>query len=131
MLKYTAKDLEDAWNISGVQLENGEISAVDSGDLNLLNNRLSRARKHGTLNVSKFQPLSSRQIRLILLNNDLLQSVENEIENLSEPQKTIAKISWEYSTEFEREHPFINLISDILELSESFVDSLWINGIHL
>ncbi|TQR29150.1 hypothetical protein DMB92_08415 [Campylobacter sp. MIT 99-7217] len=65
--------------------------------------------------------ISIRQAKLILLENELLDDIEEMI--ASSDKKT--QISWEYATEFERNNPLILSFQKAANLSDEFVDELF------
>jgi len=73
--------------------------------------------------------ISPRQIRLALLSLGLTElTIDSAIGNLESPIKEQAMIAWKYSTTFQRNVPIISAIGDLLNLSESQLDDLWVIG---
>jgi hypothetical protein len=72
------------------------------------------------------QVVSMRQARLILLQQGLLSQVGDFIETLPEPQRTVAKIEWEYSQEVHRDKELVALLATTLALSSQDLDNLFI-----
>jgi len=72
--------------------------------------------------------LSARKARLVLLNIGKLADVESAILLMDEPNKSMAQVEWEYATEIRRNHPFVEVLGVILNLSEDQVDMLFIKG---
>lgn len=70
--------------------------------------------------------VSMRQARLALLGAGLLGAVESGIDGLPEPDRSAARIEWEYATELRRDHPLIASLAQQLGLSEQQVDGLFI-----
>lgn len=60
--------------------------------------------------------VSMRQARLALLSMGLLDDVETAIGLLPEPQKSAAKIEWEYATEVRSDNPTVALLAEAIEL---------------
>ncbi len=69
--------------------------------------------------------LSAKQIRLGLLSLGKLDGVDAAIDAMSEPDRSQAKIQWEYATEFHRLHPLIVNIMPLLGLTDDQVDTAW------
>ena len=69
--------------------------------------------------------ISPRQARLQLLVLEKFGQVEPAIESMPEPQKTQARIEWEYATFYERTNPFIVQMGTALEidLDQFFIDA--------
>ena len=72
-------------------------------------------------------PLSvtMRQARLALLDLDLLSSVDEAINSMSDPDKTKAKIEWEYAAVVERNSDWVSDLGQQLGLSDVQVDDLF------
>lgn len=70
--------------------------------------------------------VSMRQARLALLGAGLLSQVDTAIDGMDEPNKSAARIEWEYATELRRDHPLIAGLAAELQLSEQQVDDLFI-----
>jgi hypothetical protein len=63
---------------------------------------------------------------LRITNNE--QTVRNYVDGLPEPQKAIASAQLEYSLEFRRDHPLVENVRTLLEMSETALDTLWDQG---
>lgn len=70
--------------------------------------------------------VTMRQARLALLGEGLLAQVDSAIDGLNEPQRTAARIEWEYATELRRDHPLVAALGGALELTEQQVDDLFV-----
>jgi uncharacterized protein YlzI (FlbEa/FlbD family) len=71
--------------------------------------------------------VTPRQIRIALIASGIsLDTIENAIAALPEPNKSIAKVTWEYSVEFQRNNPLIASMGPVLGLTESQIDQLFI-----
>jgi hypothetical protein len=66
-----------------------------------------------------------RQARLALLQQGLLASIQPAIDSLDEPSRSAASIEWEYSQAVERNRPFVQLLSQALELTDEDLDALF------
>jgi hypothetical protein len=66
-------------------------------------------------------PVTPRQIRLALSQLGLRQAVEDFVNT----QDITVKDSWEYSTQFERNHPLILGAAEALEKTEADIDALF------
>lgn len=71
------------------------------------------------------QSISARQARLVLLSMDKLTEVETFIENLPEPNKSIAKTEWEYATTLDRYHPLVLTLAELMGLTKIQIDILF------
>jgi len=69
--------------------------------------------------------VTMRQARLALLQQGLLASIQPAIDALDEPHRSGANIEWEYSQEVERNRPFVELLSQALELTDDDLDALF------
>jgi hypothetical protein len=127
-MNFTAHDIEQAWNVSGVTLTNNRISAVTGGDADRLNERLARAIAAETLNVPAVPAITRRQLRLWLHRNGKLDAVISALSSLPEPAKTEAAIEWEDATGFERNHPMVEQIGTALGLNALEMDNAWLEA---
>jgi len=75
--------------------------------------------------------LTMRQARLTLLGAGLLDDVEAAINSLPEPQKSAAKIEWEYSNEVQRYNGFVSALAPMLGLTDAQLDAMFIQGSQL
>lgn len=71
------------------------------------------------------QSVTMRQARLALLSIGMLQAVDMAIDALPEPQRTAARIEWEYSQEVERNKEFVLLLAPALGLTDEQLDDLF------
>lgn len=73
----------------------------------------------------KITAVTMRQARRALHAAGLLSSVDAAIDSLSEPNKTAARIDWEYSGEVQRNNPTFVALTAALGLTEQQVDDLF------
>jgi hypothetical protein len=71
--------------------------------------------------------VSPRQVRLLLLQQDLL----DEVETLITTQPREIQIAWEYALEFQRNDPLLNTLAQNLNLTEQELDSFFIAAANL
>lgn len=73
------------------------------------------------------KPVTPRQFRqAAILMGISLQMIEEAIEQLPDPHKSLAKVEWEYSTLFERRRPIVRMMGTILGWTEKQIDDLWV-----
>jgi hypothetical protein len=70
--------------------------------------------------------VTMRQARRALHAAGLLSGVEAAIDALAEPEKTAARIEWEYSSEVQRHNGFVEQLAPALSLSEAQLDALFV-----
>jgi hypothetical protein len=70
--------------------------------------------------------VSNRQARLALNQAGLLANVEAAIAGMSEPDKTIVTLEWEYASEIERTSPWVISMGASLGLTETQLDDLFV-----
>lgn len=76
--------------------------------------------------------VSSRQIRLALIRKGLnLETINTAIDAMPEPQKTLARVEWEYASVFERSNVLVGTVALLLGWSDSELDSLWDDALGL
>jgi hypothetical protein len=74
------------------------------------------------------QSVTMRQARLALLGAGMLPTVEAALDALSEPQRTAARIEWDYSNEVQRTHPFVQMLGGALGMTSGQLDNLFIQA---
>lgn len=74
-----------------------------------------------------FAPITPRQVRLILLQNNLLDTVET----LLTSQDRAVQVEWEYATYFERDNTLVCTMCAALGLTEEQVDKLFTDAVLL
>lgn len=72
-------------------------------------------------------PLSARQLRLGLVTNGFtLVQVEATIDAIENAQdREVARIEWEYASQFDRAHPLIEQVGAALGLTPEQIDTMW------
>lgn len=82
---------------------------------------------HAPNNDPPFLLLTPRQVRLALFSQHGIvdAQVEEVINQLSEPDKTVAMIEWKNAVLFDRTYQQINLIGGLLGLTTEQIDALW------
>lgn len=75
--------------------------------------------------------VTMRQARLALAGIGLLPQVDVAINALPEPEKTAAKIEWEFSSVVERNRPFVQQLATSLGLTSAQLDNLFIEAAKL
>jgi hypothetical protein len=78
-------------------------------------------------------PLSARQLRLGLVSNGIsLSQVEATIDAIENQQdRDVARIEWEYASQYERDHPLIDQIGAALGLTPEQIDDMWMAALEL
>ena len=69
--------------------------------------------------------VTMRQARLALLDLELLSSIDEAINTMPEPDKTKAKIEWEYAAVVERNSDWVSDLGQQLGLSDAQIDDLF------
>lgn len=76
--------------------------------------------------LNSLRPLTRRQFKLALLENNLLTTIDTAISNIPDPLlKARIEIEYAEATEFVRTSDSVKYMLSILELSEEQVNSLW------
>lgn len=71
-----------------------------------------------------FAPITARQLRLWLMSQErALTDVDAAIAALPEAQREPARVEWEYSTEYDRDHPLIAAIGAALGFTNDEIDA--------
>lgn len=84
----------------------------------------------GNLNLTPPPPrppakVTMRQARLALSAAGILPNVDAAINALEEPQRTVARIEWDYSQEVERDRELVNVLGPALGLTDEQLDELF------
>lgn len=96
-----------------------------------VNGVVSYVNTYEPLPLADFPPLTPRQFRLGLLAAGKLAAVDLAIDALPEPQRSAAKIEWEFATMIQRTHPMVVTLSAALQLNEVDVNQLWFSAVGL
>ena len=76
--------------------------------------------------LNSLRPLTRRQFKLALLENNLLATIDTAISNIPDPLlKARIEIEYAEATEFVRTSDSVKYILSMLELSEEQANSLW------
>ena len=76
--------------------------------------------------LNSLRPLTRRQFKLALLENNILAAIDTAISNIPDPLlKARIEIEYAEATEFVRTSDSVKYMLSILELSEEQVNSLW------
>ena len=76
--------------------------------------------------LSSLKPLSRRQFKLALLENNLLDTVETKINQIEDAkQKAIIQIEYTEATEFVRTSDSVKYMCSLLGLTEEQVNQMW------
>lgn len=71
--------------------------------------------------------VSPRQMRIALIMSGIsLQTIEDTINSLPEPGRSVTRVTWEYSVEFQRDNPVLNAMAPVLGLTKEQVDDLFL-----
>ena len=76
-------------------------------------------------------PVTMRQARLALLSIGKLSDVETVIDSLDEPDRSAARIEWDFSNEVHRDKAFVMQLGPALGLSDTDLDNLFIEASKL
>ena len=82
--------------------------------------------------LSTFQSLTRRQFKLVLLENDLLGTVESSISSIVDAkQRALIQIEYTESTEFVRTSDSVKFMCNILNLTEDQINTMWEQALTL
>lgn len=71
--------------------------------------------------------VTPRQIRQALIISGVdLNTIEAAIDSMPEPQRSLARTEWEYSTAFERNRPLVAQVGQLLGWTDTQLDTLWV-----
>lgn len=70
--------------------------------------------------------VTPRQMRqALVLSGVSLEMIENALNSLSEPTRSLARIEWEYSIAFQRNRPLVTQVGLMLGWTDTQIDALW------
>lgn len=75
--------------------------------------------------------VTMRQARLALMGAGKLATVEAAIDALPEPNRTAARIEWDYSSEVQRHHGLVAALGPTLGMTSEQVDQLFVTAAAL
>ena len=82
--------------------------------------------------VKSLKPLTRRQFKLVLLENNLLEQVETLINSVEDAtQRTRLQIEYSEATEFQRTSNSVKYMCNLLGLTEEQVNQMWEQGLTL
>lgn len=71
--------------------------------------------------------VSPRQMSIALIMSGIsLETIETTIDALPEPDKSITRVTWEYSVEFQRDNPVLNAMAPAIGLTQEQIDQLFV-----
>ena len=101
------------------------LSQYDTWSIDRWVDQRTEEEKYNTY-LSSLKPLSRRQFKLALLENDLLDVIEAKINQIEDAkQKTIIQIEYQEATEFVRTSDSVKYMCNLLGLSEEQVNQMW------
>jgi hypothetical protein len=78
------------------------------------------------VNTDTIKSVTPRQMRIALVMSNIpISNIEALIDSLPEPDKSVVRITWEYSVEFQRNNPLIASLGPALGLSEAQIEQLF------
>ena len=84
------------------------------------------------LRLNQFKPLTRRQFKLALLENNLLATVEQMIDSIEDQTlKTRIQIEYSESERFERINDSVKYMLRVLNLTSEQVDAMWEQAMEL
>ena len=84
------------------------------------------------LRLNQFKPLTRRQFKLALLENNLLATVEQMIDSIADQTlKTRIQIEYSESERFERTNDSVRYMLAVLNLTSEQVDAMWEQALTL
>lgn len=103
----------------------GELELPDNTPEAIWQEKISLAAKAPSKPV--ILDVTPRQIRqaIILKGSITIEQIEMALNSLPEPQRSLAKIEWEYSIAFKRHNPLVIAVGQMLGWTNEQLDDLW------
>lgn len=112
----------DILNHLGLKI--GELELPDGTSQEIIDQKLAKYAQ--APEAPKISDVTPRQIRqALILSGVSIQQIEDALDSLPEPTKSLAKVEWEYSISFQRSHPLVNQVGSMLGWSSQQLDDLW------
>lgn len=74
-----------------------------------------------------FPDVTARQMRqALILSGVSLSMIDDALNSLPEPTKSLAKVEWEYSNMVQRNRPLVAQVSQMLGWNNAQLDALWL-----
>ena len=125
-----AKAPQDEANVHARQIR-AQIAACQA-QLDASGMTMTQAEIDATINAPVVpQTVTMRQARLALLGAGKLAMVDTAIDSMPEPQKSAARIEWEYSNEVQRHNGFVAALGPALGMTSAQIDALFIAAAKL
>ena len=74
---------------------------------------------------ARLPSITARQLRLWLHGAGLLEQIPSLITAMPEPQRTTAQIEWEFSSDYQRDHPLVIQLGAALGMTSADMDLAW------
>jgi len=115
--------------VNGIKCNTIEELEVQIANLSDEQKQMMRNDSAGIPNIPIF-PIPSvtpRQMRIALVMYGIpISTIDNMIESLPEPNRSVARITWEYSIEFQRNNQLIVSMAPMLGLTSQQIDQLFV-----
>lgn len=125
-LMFEIKSTALATSFVSITTMGEDVSIVFAEELSSANETILNDLVDAHTNVPMPGPVTPRQMKqALVLSGVTLQQIEDALNSLSEPTRSLAKIEWEYSLEFQRTRPIVASVGAMLGWSSQQLDSLW------
>lgn len=136
MKYYKLNDIVYAFELDGSQddyiTEDMQLMSEEEVDRHINPNKYLTKEEADALYLSQLPPLSRRQFKLILLEHDLLATVEETINAIADAKlKTRIQIEYAEATQFVRTSESVIYMLNLLGLSEAEVNTIWEEALKL
>lgn len=103
---------------------------INGGTLNYVNSFEGESEQYERNFLPKV--VSQRQLRTqLVLDSFDLNDIQTAINELTEPNKSIAQIAWDYAITFERDSSLLMCLATNLGLTQNEVDTIFLNASKL
>ena len=110
------------------ELPTWAIEALSARDAHIANMAEEAVRMEAEALAAIPTQVTMRQARLALLGAGLLSGIDAAINSLSEPDKSAAKIEWEYAAVVQRDSGLVPAMAAALGMTEAQIDQLFITA---
>jgi hypothetical protein len=107
----------------------GELDLPDGTPEEIWQSKLSVYAQAPSKNIPDVTPRQIRQA--LILSGISMSQIEDSLNTLPEPMRSLALVEWEYSISFKRDNKLVGGVSQQLGWTSEQVDQLWITASNL
>lgn len=104
----------------------GQLELPDETSQEEWDARLAEYAQPPIVPVKEYKDVTPRQIRqALILSGITLDQIDQAIDSLEEPTRSLARVEWEYSIAFQRHRPLVSQVAAMLGWNDDQLNALW------